>query len=98
MSTKYNSFIPMSSEDSPEQRLYEVVNLPYQPKRLNPKVELIGLLRKSYYYASPRKLTYPFSVEWAWSPMNKRIDNYYFNPRRTGRLSCNNWVDDGCVR
>ena len=29
--------------------------------------------------------------------MNNRIDNYYLNPRRTGWLLWNNWVDDGCV-
>ena len=40
MSTKHNSFIPMSSEDRPQQRLYKVVNLPDQPKWLDPKVEL----------------------------------------------------------
>ena len=48
MSTKHNSFIPMSSEDRPQQRLYKVVNLPDQPKRLDPKVELIEPLRKNY--------------------------------------------------
>ena len=48
MSTKYNSFSPMSSEDKPQQRLYEVVNLPGQPKQLNLMVELIEPLRKNY--------------------------------------------------
>ena len=28
--------------------------------------------------------------------MHNRIDNYYLNPRRTGWLLWNNWVDDGC--
>ena len=27
--------------------------------------------------------------------MHHRIDNYYLNPRRTGWLLWNNWVDDG---
>ena len=29
--------------------------------------------------------------------MHHRIDNYYLNPRRTGWLLWNNWVDDGTV-
>ena len=96
MSSKHKSFIPMSSDERPQQRLYEVVDLPIQPKRLNPKVELIEPLKKNYPKASPRKLTYLFSVEWAWSPMHNRIDNYYLNPRRTGWLLWNNWLEDGC--
>ena len=27
--------------------------------------------------------------------MHNRIDNYYINPRRTGWLLWNNWVEDG---
>jgi hypothetical protein len=27
--------------------------------------------------------------------MHNRIDNYYLNPRRTGWLLWNNWVEDG---
>ena len=97
MSTKHTSFIPKVPQARPQQTLYEVVNLPELPIRLDPKVELDQPLRKNYPKASPRKLTYLFSVEWAWSPMNNRIDNYYLNPRRTGWLLWNNWVDDGCV-
>ena len=95
MSTKHTSFIPMSPDARPQQRLYEVVTLPELPKRLDPKVELDQPLLKNYPKASPRKLTYLFSAEWAWSPMHNRIDNYYLNPRRTGWMLWNNWVEDG---
>ena len=95
MSTKHTSFIPMSPNARPQQRLYEVVTLPELPTRLDPKVELDQPLLKNYPKASPRKLTYLFSAEWAWSPMNHRIDNYYLNPRRSEWLLWNNWVEDG---
>ena len=42
MSTKHKSFIPMLSEERPKQRLYEVVELPVQPKHLDPKVKLFA--------------------------------------------------------
>ena len=84
MSTKHTSFIPMSSDARPQQRLYEVVNLPELPKRLDPKVEIDQPLLKNYPKASPRELTYLFSVEWAWSLMHNRINNIYLNQRRTG--------------
>ena len=95
MSTKDTSFIPMSSESLPQQRLCEVVNLPDLIKRPDPKVELIQPLLKNYPKASPRKLTYLLSVGWAWSPMHNRIVNYYLDPRRTGWLLWNNWLEDG---
>ena len=92
MSTKHTSFIPMSPSLLPQQRLYEVLELPELPKRLDPKVEIDEPLLRNPPKTSPRKLTYLFSVEWAWSPMHGRIDNYYINSRRTGWLLWNNWL------
>ena len=97
MSTKHTSFIPMSPALLPKQKLNEVISLPKLPKGLDPKIEWIEPLRRQPPKASPRKLTYLFSVEWAWSPMHNRIDNYYLNPRRTGWLLWNNWVNDYTV-
>ena len=85
----------MSPELLPRQKLNEVVNIPELPKGLAPKVEWVEPLLRDPPRASPRKLTFLFSVEWSWSPMHHRIDNYYLNPRRTGWLLWNNWVDDG---
>ena len=93
--TKHNSFIPMSPELLPRQKLNEVVTVPKPPKGLTPKVDLDEPLLHNRPKASPRKITFLFSVEWAWSPMHNRIDNYYLNPRRSGWLLWNNWVEDG---
>ena len=98
MSTKHTSFIPMSPELLPQQKLAEVVSLPELPKGLDPKIEWVEPLLRQPPRSSPRKLTYLFSVEWAWSPMHNRIDNYYLNPRRTGWLLWNNWVEDGLTK
>mgnify|MGYP005644891883 FL=1 len=95
MSTKHTSFIPMAPSLRPQQQLYEVVKLPELPQNLDPKIEIDEPLLRNPPKTSPRKLTYLFSVEWAWSPMHNRIDNYYINPRRTGWLLWNNWVEDG---
>ena len=95
MSTKHTSFIPMAPGLRPQQRLYEVVTLPDLPKGLDPKIEMDQPLLKNPPKTSPRKITYLFSVEWAWSPMHNRIDNYYVNPRRTGWLLWNNLLEDG---
>ena len=97
MSSKHTSFIPMSPTQLPRQRLNEVVTIPRMPKRLKPRIELDEPLLRQPPKASPRKLTHLFSVEWAWSPMHNRIDNYYLNPRRTGWLLWNNWMDDRTV-
>ena len=64
MSTKHTSFIPMAPGLRPQQRLYEVVALPYLPKGLYPKIEIDQPLLKNPPKTSPRKLTYLFSVEW----------------------------------
>ena len=93
--TKHTSFIPMSPELLPRQKLNEVVPVPELPTGLTPKVDLDEPLLRNRPKASPRKLAFVCSVEWSWSPMHHRIDNYYLNPRRTGWLLWNNWVEDG---
>ena len=80
--TKHTSFIPMSPDFLPRQKLNEVVTLPKLPEGLAPKVEWVEPLLRDPPRASPRKLSFLFSVEWSWSPMHHRIDNYYLNPRR----------------
>ena len=95
--TKHTSFVPMSPVSLPRQKLNEVVTIPELPKGLDPKVEWVEPLLHDVPKASPRKLTFLFSVEWSWSPMHHRIDNYYLNPRRTGWLLWNNDLDDGTV-
>ena len=97
MSTKHTSFIPMAPGLRPQQRLYEVVTLPDLPKGLDPKIEMDQPLLKNPLKTSPRKLTYLFSVEWAWSPMHNRIANYYINPKPWGWAFWDNILDDYTV-
>ena len=84
-STKHTSFIPMTPEALPKQQLNEVVSLPEKPADLNICIQWIdGIGPKKYPKGTPRKLTFVCSVEWAWSPMNNRIANYYINPKPWG--------------
>lgn len=75
--------IPMRPEELPQQRVSLVVELPPRPAGFeglqNPPAS-IGAPAKM-----PRAATYIGQVEWAWSPMNTRLDAYYLstNRRRT---------------
>ena len=80
--TKHTSFIPMTPDVRPKQRLNEVIGLPAKPDDLNILIEWKDpITSKHYPKGTPRKLTFVCSVEWAWSPMNNRIANYYINPK-----------------
>ena len=50
MSTKHTSFIPMSPSLLPRQKLYEVLELPELPKRLDPKVGMDDPDEKNDHY------------------------------------------------
>ena len=97
MSTKHSSFIPMAPEHCPQQRLNEVVSVPPIHDKLKPKIDWLNPLQKRRPKGSPRKLSFLCSVEWAWSPMHNRIDNYYLNPRRDGWLLWINRLNDHTV-
>ena len=94
MKTKHHSFIPMSPELLPRQKLNEVVGLPPRPEGLDVKIEWEHRLKKEHPKGSPRKLTFVCSAEWSWSPAHHRIANYYLNPKRKYWFLWNNWVDD----
>ena len=80
--TKHTSFIPMTPDVRPGQRLNEVVGLPDKPDDLNILIEWKDPIPfKNHPKGTPRKLTFVCSVEWAWSPMNNRIANYYINQK-----------------
>ena len=49
--TKHTSFIPMSPELLPRQKLNEVVTVPELPKGLAPKVEWVEPLLRSHFFA-----------------------------------------------
>ena len=83
--TKHNSYIPMTPDALPNQRLNEVVGLPQKPDDLNVLIQWTnGIVPNKYPKGTPRKLTFVCSVEWARSPMNNRIANYYINPKPWG--------------
>ena len=93
--TKHTSFIPMTPDARPKQRLNEVVGLPNKPDDLNIMIEWKDPIPSGRYpKGTPRKLTFVCSLEWAWSPMHSRIDNYYLNPKPKNWLLWNNWPND----
>ena len=75
----------MTPDVRPGQRLDEVVGLLDKPDDLNVLIEWTDPIPfKNYPKGTPRKLTFVCSVEWAWSPMNNRIANYYINQKPWG--------------
>ena len=96
--TKHSSFIPMTPDVRPGQRLNEVIGLPEKPDDLNVLVEWKNPIHSKYFpKGTPRKLTFVCSVEWAWSPMNNRISNYYINQKPWGWALWDNILDDHSV-
>ena len=95
MKTDHTTPVLMSPDHIPQQRVAAVISVPEKPT---------GLVIRQWYEQpklldapkrSPRNVELICGAEWAWSPMHNRIDNYYLNPRRTGWLLWNNWVEDG---
>ncbi len=95
MATKHTSFIPMSPDELPQQQINEVVDLPPRPDGLDVSIEALNSMGKDYPKGSPRKLSSICSVEWAWSPVHSRIDNYYLNTRKKHFILYDNWLNDG---
>ena len=97
MSTKHTSIELISPNIRRQARPCEAVILPKRPEFLEPKIELEEPYLRQTPEASPRKRTFLFSAEWAWSPINNRLNNYYLNSNRTSLLLWNNYVEDGFV-
>ena len=79
MSTKHTSIELISPNIRPQKRPCEAMILPERPQLLEPKIELEEPFLHQTPQASPRKRTFLFSAEWAWSPINNRLNNYYLN-------------------
>ena len=62
-STKHTSFIPMTPEALPKQRLNEVVSLPEKPADLNICIQWIDGIGLKIPKGNTRKLTFVCSVE-----------------------------------
>jgi hypothetical protein len=69
--------VPLSPALLPQQRIYEVMDVPGWPSGVEPfvaypnRVELDGLPKRRAHNAIDL-----CQVEWAWSPMNGRVDAY----------------------
>jgi hypothetical protein len=72
----------MSAADLPLQRLHSVVELPERPRGFRAYVDWRRPMpARDRPQASPRKVEFLGSVEWAWGPNHERWDAYYLNPR-----------------
>ena len=94
MKTDHTTPVLMSPEQLPQQRLAAVISVPEKPERLlilqrYEQAELLNAPQRS-----PRSVKLICSVEWAWSPMHNRIDNYYLGRRSNRWFLWNNWVND----
>jgi hypothetical protein len=78
--------IPMTPQELPQQRLHLVRALPVPPSAWS--VALDEAAGTEAPASLPRSARYVGQVEWAWSPMNMRIDAYQLSMSRHHRA----WV------
>ena len=88
-----SSPIPISADQLPQQRISEVISMPPRPKGLITYSEFIDYY-PDYPVSTPRKTLFLGGVEWAWSPMHSRIDNYYLNAKPKYWVIWNHWLND----
>ncbi len=88
--------IPMRPEELPQQRVTLVVAVPPRPAGFEGKQKPPESVRPPA--QMPRTAKYIGQVEWAWSPMNTRLDAYYLSSNRARthwflwlRLYDDNW-------
>jgi len=77
-----NPAIPMKPEQRPQQRVYEVLTLPQRPGSFHCRVGHGEVPEEAVPKKGPRVAIYLGQVEWAWSPMNNRLDAYYLHRGR----------------
>ena len=86
--------IPMSPDELPQQRIHEVITLPPRPVPFDSTVGYGQFPKGSLPSDVPCDMTYLAQVEWAWSPMNNRIDAYYLHKGRTHWSLWSRYWDD----
>ena len=87
--------IPMSPTQLPQQRVYEVVDLPKRPKSFDCRVGYGCSPRDGLPKTGLDHAAYLCQVEWAWSPMHSRLDAYYLHRGRSEwSLWSKFWDDD----
>jgi hypothetical protein len=92
--SKVRSFIPMSPQELPQQRIAIVVDLPPRPAGLVTKVDWIETMEIERPKRTPKTVELLCAAEWAWGPYNGRLDNYYLSRRRSEWLIWNHIYDD----
>ena len=86
--------IPMSSDELPQQRIHEVITLPPMPEPFDCAVGYCQFPKGSLPSGIPCNMACLAQVEWAWSPMNSRIDAYYLHKGRTHWSLWSSYWDD----
>ena len=89
-----NPRIPMSPDELPQQRIYEVVGLPKRPELFDCEVGYGAVPDEFIPKHGPRSPVYLGQVEWAWSPMHNRLDAYYLHRGRKHWLMWIRYFDD----
>jgi hypothetical protein len=74
--------IAMTPAELPAQRIYEVVDLPEIPTGFAPVLTLGGGADAPFPKRRPSSMRYLGSAEWAWGPINSRIDAYHLHRGR----------------
>lgn len=90
--------IPMSPAELPQQRVHEVVTLPAKPEPFDCSVGYRQFPKGSLPTGTPSNMTWLCQVEWAWSPMNNRLDAYYLHRGRTHWSLWSRYWDDNWGR
>ncbi|MDA9854602.1 hypothetical protein N9C82_01935 [bacterium] len=94
MSTNHTSTTLLSRSERHKQGISTFSKFQKRPKHLLPKIEEDTPLSPQPLTA-PRNRIYLFSAEWAWSPINNRLNYYFLTPTQTGWQLWNNYTEDG---
>jgi hypothetical protein len=86
--------IPMSPSQLPQQRLHEVVELEPWPFAFEPIAGYGQIPPDILPKRTPRNVTYLCQVEWAWTPINDRLDAYYLHSARAHWILWTCYWDD----
>jgi len=84
----------MSPAQLPQQRIVPVASIPARPQPFDAVVGWDTKPRGVVLANGPRNAEYLGQVEWAWSPMNNRIDAYYLSRGRSHWMLWLYYYDD----
>lgn len=90
--------IPMSASQLPQQRVVPVAALPERPEPFDATVGWDVLPAGVELRNGPSNAEYLGQLEWAWSPMNGRVNAYYLSRGRTHWILWTRWFDDNWSR